>query len=85
MGGGETKKSHLKSIGYEDMRIWLFPKIGVPQNGWFLGENPIRIDGLGYPYFWKHLYIRVKNTPSMADPPWLHVDLSPVGSSGALW
>ena len=27
--------------------IWLFPKIGIPQNGWFIMENPIRIG-----FFW---------------------------------
>ena len=31
--------------------IWVFPKIGVPQNGWFI------MDDLGYPYFRKHPYI----------------------------
>ena len=33
----------------------VFPKIGVPQNGWFIMENPIK-DGMiwGYHYFWKH-------------------------------
>ena len=33
---------------------WWFPKIGVLQNGWFIMENPIRLDdfgGTGYPYF----------------------------------
>ena len=22
---------------------WMFPKIGVPQNGWFIMENPIKM------------------------------------------
>ena len=25
----------------------VFPKIGVPQNGWFIRENPIKMDDLG--------------------------------------
>ena len=33
---------------------WMFPKIGVPQNGWFIVENPIKMDDWGYHYFWKH-------------------------------
>ena len=50
--------------------IWVFPKIGVPQNGWFMMENPIKMDDLGGkpPYFWNHPFVKNFGNPT---PGWL--------------
>ena len=39
-----------------DAHIWAFPKIGVPQNGWFIMENPVNWMIWGYRHFRKHQY-----------------------------
>ncbi len=44
--GGQS--TNLISCGFS--WIWVFPKIGVPQNGWCIRENPIKLDDLrGFP------------------------------------
>ena len=41
-----TLKKHVLRKAYG-----CFPKIGVPQNGWFIMENPIELDDLEIPLF----------------------------------
>ena len=42
----------------------MFPKIGVPQNGWFMRENPIKMHDLGGTPIFGNTQLSTKN-PSM--------------------
>ena len=45
-------RKDLHNLGEKQhIYIWVFPKIGVPQNGWFIMENPIKIQHLGVTLF----------------------------------
>ena len=45
--------------------VWVFPKIRVPQNGWFIMENPIKMGWFGgTTIFWKHPYRGVSQLDS---------------------
>ena len=41
--------------------MWVFPKIGVPQHGWFIMKTPIQMDDLGVALFLKtHMYQTIR-------------------------
>ena len=44
---GILKMGSLNGLFISLIMIWVFPKIGIPQNGWFIMENPIKMGWFG--------------------------------------
>ena len=44
-----TKPREIHDGFFSPQHIWVLPKIGVPQNGWFIMKIPIKMDDLGKP------------------------------------
>ena len=56
----ETKKTKVSNLPLSFLGttfIWVFPKIVVPENGWFIMETPIKMDNLGVPLFFGNSHI----------------------------
>ena len=54
----ENTKSNTADFSWVcAIKIWVFPKLGVPQNASFRLKTPLKLMIWGYRYFWKHPYL----------------------------
>ena len=49
----------FKTHPQNSLNIRVFPKIVVPQNAWFIMENPIKMDDLGVPITFGNTHCKV--------------------------
>ena len=57
--GGSCLGSFCNSVFGLDIYICTCPEMGVSHNGWFIMDNPIKVDDLGDPFFRKPPYIYI--------------------------
>ena len=50
-GQKQTTANNTNNTSSNKNNKWVFPKIGVPQDGWLKMENSIKMDDLGVPLF----------------------------------
>ena len=58
--GGSEQLRMKNNLSSECNIKWVFPKIGVPQNGWFLMENPMKMDDLGGTTIFGNIQINIQ-------------------------
>ena len=54
---GYRSRVHLLTPINIIIDTWVFPNIGVPQNGWFIMENPIEMDDWGGTIIFGNIHI----------------------------
>ena len=48
-----------------DSFMWGFPRMGVPQSGWFVMDSPIKMDDFGAPIFLGNLHVISVASPQL--------------------